>query len=440
MQDGSLLVSEDDNGVQYHQRGLTDPEAIPECQLGTHVLHMESVPTINTSGGRLSSGDGGDTVSRDRNREQFENDPGRWEDVGDDVRTRFGNAEAGQRRRYGGPEQQSFNDGGEGMMDDSMQGGRYDRYSQDDRGGMWRGSSNWGRNYDEGPREYGQQYGRQGYSAQYGGQGFGPQQDLGRQYGGKYGGQGYAGPYRGQGYAGQRYGGEFDGQGQGYGGQYEGQGYGGGYRGRGYGGEYRGPDYGRQDYGQQYGQRDYGQGQYDNRFRGERWGGRNAPSEMGWRSSEFGGHNESGPAYGMHGNQGEQFHGTRGMPSNAGRGPEGYQRSDERIKEDVHEALTWDHDVDASNIQVKVENGEVTLEGTVHDRQQKRAAEDALEDVRGVTDVHNQLRVEPQDSEHRQGSSSQGNKSGSARESGRSSLQESSSGTQASGSHDKNKT
>jgi osmotically-inducible protein OsmY len=81
----------------------------------------------------------------------------------------------------------------------------------------------------------------------------------------------------------------------------------------------------------------------------------------------------------------------------AGRGPKGYKRSDERIREDVCEALTRHGDVDASEIEVKVENGEVTLTGTVSDRQQKRLAEDCVDAIRGIGDVHNQLRVSRDD-------------------------------------------
>ena len=76
-----------------------------------------------------------------------------------------------------------------------------------------------------------------------------------------------------------------------------------------------------------------------------------------------------------------------------GKGPMGYTRSDERIREMVCEALT-DHDgVDASNIDVVVKNCEVTLSGTVEDRQQKRLAEDVVERCPGVKDVSNQLKV-----------------------------------------------
>ncbi len=76
-----------------------------------------------------------------------------------------------------------------------------------------------------------------------------------------------------------------------------------------------------------------------------------------------------------------------------GKGPMNYQRSDERIRELVCEALTEDHNVDASNIEVTVKNGEVTLTGTVENRMQKRMAEDVVEQCSGVYDVHNQLRV-----------------------------------------------
>ena len=40
-------------------------------------------------------------------------------------------------------------------------------------------------------------------------------------------------------------------------------------------------------------------------------------------------------------------------------------------------------------------NGEVTLVGVVRERPEKRMAEDAAEQVSGVREVHNQLRVTP---------------------------------------------
>ncbi|MFL6549741.1 MAG: BON domain-containing protein [Povalibacter sp.] len=76
-----------------------------------------------------------------------------------------------------------------------------------------------------------------------------------------------------------------------------------------------------------------------------------------------------------------------------GKGPRGYRRSDERIREEVHECLTDDHHVDASNIEVEVRDGEVTLTGNVDSRDQKRRAERLIEQLSGVVDVHNRLRV-----------------------------------------------
>jgi osmotically-inducible protein OsmY len=79
---------------------------------------------------------------------------------------------------------------------------------------------------------------------------------------------------------------------------------------------------------------------------------------------------------------------------NAGRGPRGYRRSDERIREDINDHLTDDWYVDASDVEVTVNNGMVTLTGRVDNRDEKRRAEDIAECVSGVSDVSNQLRVE----------------------------------------------
>ncbi|HTO09593.1 MAG TPA: BON domain-containing protein [Myxococcota bacterium] len=76
-----------------------------------------------------------------------------------------------------------------------------------------------------------------------------------------------------------------------------------------------------------------------------------------------------------------------------GVGPKGYRRSDERIREDACQALCDHPDLDATDIEVLVKNGEVTLQGTVSDRHAKRLAEEALEDLPGVQDVRNELRM-----------------------------------------------
>lgn len=77
-----------------------------------------------------------------------------------------------------------------------------------------------------------------------------------------------------------------------------------------------------------------------------------------------------------------------------GRGPKGYQRTDERISDEVNDRLTEDPWLDASNIQVEVKGGEVTLAGLVENREAKHRAERLVEDLSGVRHVQNNLRVE----------------------------------------------
>ena len=79
-----------------------------------------------------------------------------------------------------------------------------------------------------------------------------------------------------------------------------------------------------------------------------------------------------------------------------GKGPKSYRRSDERIREDVNDQLSEGY-LDASEIEVTVVDSVVTLSGTVNSRSDKRRAEDIAEDVRGVRNVENRLRVEQSD-------------------------------------------
>jgi hypothetical protein len=78
-----------------------------------------------------------------------------------------------------------------------------------------------------------------------------------------------------------------------------------------------------------------------------------------------------------------------------GRGPKGYKRPDERINEEVHERLTDDPWIDASDIRVEVKDGEVTLSGHVDNREAKHRAERLIEQISGVGHVQNDLRVDP---------------------------------------------
>jgi len=85
-----------------------------------------------------------------------------------------------------------------------------------------------------------------------------------------------------------------------------------------------------------------------------------------------------------------------GDRGHAGRGPRGHRRSDARIFEDVCDRLTDDRHVDATDVEVAVSEGEVTLKGSVGDRGMRRRAEAIAEEVRGVRHVRNELRVRPQ--------------------------------------------
>lgn len=87
----------------------------------------------------------------------------------------------------------------------------------------------------------------------------------------------------------------------------------------------------------------------------------------------------------------------RGRPGEdfRGRGPRGYVRSDERVREDVSECLTEDPYVDASDIDIVVRQGVVTLSGSIAQRRLKHRAEDLAGSCRGVREVDNRLRVAP---------------------------------------------
>jgi len=78
-----------------------------------------------------------------------------------------------------------------------------------------------------------------------------------------------------------------------------------------------------------------------------------------------------------------------------GKGPRNYVRSDERIREDLCERLLEDEHIDPSDIEVAVENGVVTLNGTVEERWVKHSVEDMAEACSGVNDIVNHLRVVP---------------------------------------------
>lgn len=249
------------------------------------------------------------------------------------------------------------------------------------------------RDYDRDPDLGRGDYGRVRYGGDYGQDRYGGDYGQGR-YGGDYG------PYRD--YSDRGYGDRDYGGGTGRFGQYGRPAYGGDYsrysdRLGGYasdygpddfgygGGGYRGSDYGRGQYGRGnyggYGRQGWG-GAYDRDYRGG--SDRNWMERAGDEVSSWFGDDDAERRRQMDRERGGHY----------GRGPKGYTRSDERIREDVNDRLTDNWQLDASNIDITVKDGEVTLNGTVDSRQDKRRAEDLADDCSGVKHVQNNLRVQ----------------------------------------------
>jgi hypothetical protein len=117
------------------------------------------------------------------------------------------------------------------------------------------------------------------------------------------------------------------------------------------------------------------------------------PGHIGW--SEYGPQTYGGP-YSRERSGAREWSSVEGwrVPGpHTGRGPRGYQRTDDRIRDEINERLTAHGLIDATDVECRVVNGEVTLAGAVDSRAAKRAAADLAEDVYGVREVHNQLRV-----------------------------------------------
>jgi osmotically-inducible protein OsmY len=269
-----------------------------------------------------------------------------------------------------------------------QQQGRGMRESMGGRGGMQGRERDFYGEFDddfEGGRLQGQDYRQYGYGQGYRGQGghsFGYEgSDIGRGQQGQHGQhgqqqqgwqQGQQGWQQGQGQQGQ---GGFQGHGEigGRGGGYGGGGYGGGGYG---GGGYASGTRGGASYGG--GQSAFGRESHEGGFQGGFQGGQGNVGRGRFEGRSRGGEGRWG---------GGESRGFRG------KGPKGYMRSDERIREEVCDQLE-DADIDPSNVTVNVESGEVTLSGTIGSREEKREIEDIVFEVRGVKDVNNQIRIE----------------------------------------------
>lgn len=146
-------------------------------------------------------------------------------------------------------------------------------------------------------------------------------------------------------------------------------------------------DYGRSDYGRsEYGRSDYGRS--GEPTHGAYW----SPERTSFSDFGRGGGRAEGSSRSEYESR-SKYESSQGTGQYRGRGPKGYRRSDDRVREDVCECLTEDDFIDATNIEVLVKDCEVTLTGTVNSREEKRRAEDLIEDLLGVRDVNNTLRV-----------------------------------------------
>ena len=118
----------------------------------------------------------------------------------------------------------------------------------------------------------------------------------------------------------------------------------------------------------------------------------------GLTGGEFGGSWEYGRGQNIYG-ESSGYRGSLGVrgvgagQNFVGRGPRGYRRSEDAIREEINERLTRHPDIDASDIEVRLDGAEVVLTGVVEDRRAKRLAEDIAEEVWGIDDVRNELKV-----------------------------------------------
>lgn len=337
-------------------------------------------------GRRNYGGRSGREDDRSRERSYGQSNQG-WGSSFDDESQRY-STESRWRGQYGSGGSRPFREGGEYQ---SASGHGYGGQSSEEErdyssernrgyGGSGRGyggggGSDW-RYRDRSTSSYGQ-------GANYpAGFGFGERYDEDERRSSEYGREG----------SGSRYGSSGRG---GYGmGGYGASGYGGTGYGR---GEYDRGEYGRGEYGRGgYGRGEYDRGEYG---RGEYGQG----EERGWwdRASDA-------IASWFGDEEAERRRNMDAQRPYRGRGPKGYRRSDERIKEDVNDRLSEGY-IDATEIEVNVVGGEVTLTGTVNSRMDKRRAEDIAEYVSGVTHVENRLRVK--DNSGRWGTSETGSMS-----------------------------
>lgn len=128
----------------------------------------------------------------------------------------------------------------------------------------------------------------------------------------------------------------------------------------------------------------------------ETGGGAHYGSLVSYGQGAYGGYGQG--EMGRSSGQGGQSWGNWGQSGQIGRsqrrGPKGYQRSDERLQEEICERLMTRWDLDSSEVSVQVSQGEVTLEGVVPERRMRHEIENLVDDCHGVKDIDNRIRVQ----------------------------------------------
>jgi hypothetical protein len=159
-------------------------------------------------------------------------------------------------------------------------------------------------------------------------------------------------------------------------------------------------------YGRDFGGGGYGQG-FDGSW-GQGYGGSVAPSDYreGFGGEAYGGGMQASDYERSFGGRGDAFGGDdrnwidqradeRSAGAHRGRGPRGWSRSDERIREEVCERLLQDRLLDARGVEVSVQDGVVTLSGEAPGASDAAHAEMLARQAPGVTDVRVELRHAP---------------------------------------------
>ena len=77
----------------------------------------------------------------------------------------------------------------------------------------------------------------------------------------------------------------------------------------------------------------------------------------------------------------------------------GHGRTDSDIAESAVTALSWSMSVPTNAVKATVTNGRVRLDGSVEWQFERRAAENAVRDLYGVTGVTNEVKITPRASE-----------------------------------------